>query len=63
MKRDIEDLISTSHEIYATAFILHLPIVRIRYYIETVFQKFETYTVARIRCYIGIIFGIVTDSY
>ena len=40
-----------------------ISIVRIRYYTETVIQIFKTYTKTRIRCYIGIISRILTDSY
>ena len=40
-----------------------ISIVRIRYYTETVIQIFKTYTETRIRCYIGIISRILTDSY
>ena len=40
-----------------------ISIVRIRYYTETVIQIFKTYTETRIRCYIGIIFCILADSY
>ena len=38
-------------------------IVRIRCYTETVLQIFKIYTVTRIRCHIGIISRILTDSY
>ena len=37
--------------------------VRIRHYTETVIQIFKAYTETRIRCYIGIISRILTDSY
>ena len=38
-----------------------ISIVRIWYHTET-FQIFKTYTETRIRCYIGIISRILTDS-
>ena len=40
-----------------------ISIVRIRYYTETTIQIFKTYTETRIRCYIGIMSRILTDSY
>ena len=50
-----------SRGLYTTADIIS--IMRIQYYTETVFQIFKTYTEARIRCFIGIISRILTDSY
>ena len=40
-----------------------ISIVIIRYYTEIVIQIFRTYTETCICCYIGIISGILTDSY
>ena len=40
-----------------------ISIVRIQYYTETVIQIFKIYTKTRIRCYIGIIFRILADTY
>ena len=40
-----------------------ISIVKIWYYTETVIKIFKTYTETRIRCYIGIISRILTDSY
>ena len=37
-------------------------IVKKRYYTETVIQIFKTYTVTLIRCYIGIVPRILTNS-
>ena len=39
-----------------------ISIVKKRYYTETVIQIFKTYTVTLIRCYIGIVSRILTDS-
>ena len=50
-----------SRGLYTTADIIS--IMRIQYYTETVIQIFKTYAEARIRCFVGIISRILTDSY
>ena len=60
--RDIQHLIFTSLGIYAIPCIRHILTVTIRCYTETVIQIYKIYTVTRIRCCIGIISRILTDS-